>query len=603
MANLSLLFCLCLISQICIGATVKREFTVAHEIVDSIDFVTNTTLTRLGSFVDGVLPGPTIECNLGDKLEITFHNKMTTSSLTIHFHGQFQKNTFFYDGVHGVTQCEIPPGESFTYKFTAEPAGTFMYHSHLPYQYGDGIFGALIVHDPSDPFKNEYSDEIVFGINDWINAYSDQAYEFISQFRFDVWPLAYHTSFINGKDNPDPQIYSINPGQTYRLRFYHIGTEYSHRIQLAGHKFTVIALDGAYINPVENIDFINLAPGYRVDVLVTFNQDSSKSYELRARVINYKNELQDYYTSSIIRYGSSSTNSPVQALQVMEANEFFETTNGFTTFDEFDVTPYTKNGNYHSSYEEIVGPNKLTNEIYLATTSYNTDDYDNAKFVDCWDNEVYRAPEVPLVFSKGKFGTFPDEFVDITSNYDGESVGSAHVYTRTITLEKDQVVDIVFQNDALPEFPDSFTAASHPNHLHGHSFWVLGQGSGAFTDNDIGLLNFDNPILRDTISVYPHSWTAIRFIANNPGAWICHCHLETHAVFGMSVVFLSDTKNWPEIPGDFPLCRGVTRDDFDSSFSTSDSSTEDSSSSSGNRISYNILQFLLLSLAVQFLLN
>lgn len=576
-----------LLSTLCIGATIKRELTVSHQIVDSIDFETGEPLTRLGSFVDGTMPGATVECNLGDKLEITFQNKMTSSTLSIHFHGQHQKQTFFYDGVPGVTQCEIPPGESFTYKFTAEPAGTYIYHSHMPYQYSDGIFGALIVHDPSDPFKDEYSEEIIIGVNDWISSYSDQAYEFVSQFRFDVWPLNYHTSFINGKDNHDPTIFTIVPGNTYRLRFYQIGTEYSHRFQLANHKMTVIALDGSYINPT-TVDFLELHPGYRADVLVTFDKEVN-SYELRGMVLTYRKETTEFYTSAIFQYGSStSTQTPIEALAVMAGDDF--NSDVYTLLDEFSVTPYSQNGNFHSSYEPIQGTKNLRNEIYFSTTSYNTDDYDNAKFVDSWNNEVFRGPEIPLIFSKGEYGKFPEETVEITG--DG-FVGTATVLTKTISVDKNEVVDIVFQNAASPEFPSSFTGANHPNHLHGHYFWVLGQGEGFFDDSDENSLNFDNPIQRDTISVYPNSWTAIRFIANNPGAWAFHCHLETHAVFGMSAVFLSDVDNWPNTPNDFPRCNDLLL-----SSGNSDSVADSSSNSAGSPLSvfYPLLLLFLIFL-------
>lgn len=84
---------------------------------------------------------------------------------------------------------------------------------------------------------------------------------------------------------------------------------------------------------------------------------------------------------------------------------------------------------------------------------------------------------------------------------------------------------------------------SHPIHLHGHDFSVLGQGKGFFDSSMIGQLNFDNPIRRDTALLYgtlqnPSGWTVIGFETNNPGAWLMHCHIIWHADGGMALQYI-----------------------------------------------------------------
>lgn len=94
----------------------------------------------------------------------------------------------------------------------------------------------------------------------------------------------------------------------------------------------------------------------------------------------------------------------------------------------------------------------------------------------------------------------------------------------------------------------------HPLHLHGHKFWVLGSGQGSFpydsvSDAPDGLLNLRNPPHRDTTAFPSKGWTVlryvfdsgdlvqmtransvIRYVTDNPGAWIFHCHLQWHLV-------------------------------------------------------------------------
>lgn len=99
-----------------------------------------------------------------------------------------------------------------------------------------------------------------------------------------------------------------------------------------------------------------------------------------------------------------------------------------------------------------------------------------------------------------------------------------------ISLEEGQVFEIVLQNaralNGVAEF--------HPWHAHGHSFWVVGSGDGIFDpDTDPATYNLENPILRDTVNLWPLQWTALRFVANNPGVWNFHCHITAHLVMGM----------------------------------------------------------------------
>jgi FtsP/CotA-like multicopper oxidase with cupredoxin domain len=84
-------------------------------------------------------------------------------------HGQDLPGAAWADGVAGVSQNPIPAGKTFTYRFRAEPAGTFWYHSHTGEQYGDGLRGPLIVDDPKDPHKGLYD----FDLDDHVLMLAD----------------------------------------------------------------------------------------------------------------------------------------------------------------------------------------------------------------------------------------------------------------------------------------------------------------------------------------------------------------------------------------------------------------------------------------------
>jgi len=118
--------------------------------------ITNTTLVfdgtgpQLALAINGQVPGPVIEANWGDTVQVTVINKLQDNSTSIHFHGIRQYGTNDQDGVPGVTECAIAGnGGSRTYTWLASSYGTSWYHSHSFAQYGDGIRGPIVIHGPA----------------------------------------------------------------------------------------------------------------------------------------------------------------------------------------------------------------------------------------------------------------------------------------------------------------------------------------------------------------------------------------------------------------------------------------------------------------------
>ncbi len=73
----------------------------------------------------------------------------------------------------------------------------------------------------------------------------------------------------------------------------------------------------------------------------------------------------------------------------------------------------------------------------------------------------------------------------------------------------------------------------------------------------LGLLkrNFDRPPIKDTTTVPAGGYTIIRFLANNPGTWMFHCHLEFHSEVGMAILIkVGDRKDLPPMPRNWPQC-------------------------------------------------
>ncbi|KAG1365827.1 laccase-6-like [Cocos nucifera] len=126
--------------------------------------------------------------------------------------------------------------------------------------------------------------------------------------------------------------------------------------------------------------------------------------------------------------------------------------------------------------------------------------------------------------------------------------------TKVKKVRYNATVEMVLQDTAI------LGIESHPMHLHGFDFFVVAQGFGnynhAVAEKSYNLVD---PQMRNTISVPTGGWAVIRFIANNPGVWIMHCHLDAHLSFGLATAFEVENGPIPEStlpppPPDFPTC-------------------------------------------------
>lgn len=145
---------------------------------------------------------------------------------------------------------------------------------------------------------------------------------------------------------------------------------------------------------------------------------------------------------------------------------------------------------------------------------------------------------------------FPRDYDVMKPPKNPNTTQGSHVYQ----LAYNSTVDVILQNaNALSKD----TSEIHPWHLHGHDFRVLGYGDGRFTKKDIAKYNLKNPPLRNTVVIFPFGWTAIRFVANNPGVWAFHCHIEPHLHMGMGVIIAEGVEHLKSIPKEVLVC-GMT---------------------------------------------
>ena len=237
--------------------TMDGNVKVFELTADEIDWEVTPGEIKEGMAYNGQIPGPRIEADLGDRVRIVLHNELDVPT-AIHPHGLTVPSD--QDGVPGLTQDAVMPGESFTYEYTLRNAGSNMYHSHFDSatQVPRGLLGAFIVHDRNEP-KVDLDYTMV--LNDG--------------------PLGYT---LNGKGFPATEPLAVKRGQTIRVRYMNEGLQI-HPMHLHGMPQKVIARDGYRVEQPQMEDTVLIAPGQRVDVLVEATEPGVWAYH--CHVLNH----------------------------------------------------------------------------------------------------------------------------------------------------------------------------------------------------------------------------------------------------------------------------------------------------------------------------
>ena len=233
---------------------------------------------------NGTVPGQEIRVVQGDFVKVELKNNLK-EPVTIHWHG-YPLNSAM-DGVPGFNQDAVKPGETFTYEFSADVAGTYWYHSHQESskQVDKGLYGALIVLSKDQPRPDR---DYTLILDEWMENPVEEMGEMSGMDTPNNMPgdpvmeeeammaTAYDIYTVNGKSGAliDPLV--AKKGEIVRLRFINAGYR-SHGIHIPGQDIKVLSTDGQDINGAGIIkdQILMVAPGERYDVEFTVTSEES----------------------------------------------------------------------------------------------------------------------------------------------------------------------------------------------------------------------------------------------------------------------------------------------------------------------------------------
>ncbi|KAG5530493.1 hypothetical protein RHGRI_025444 [Rhododendron griersonianum] len=495
--------------------------------------------------VNGLFPGPVLRVHKGDRVTVNVENQ-GRYNVTVHWHGVKQPRNPWSDGPVYVTQCPIKPGASFSYDliFSSEE-GTIWWHAHSDWSRAT-VHGPIIVYPKNGttyPFSQP-DDEFPIVLASWFKGDVMEIIE--TALAGGGEPNKSDALTINGQPgdqyNCSKQgMYKImfDYGKTYLLRLINSIMNEEMFFMVAQHNLTVVGADGAYIKPLET-DFIFIAPGQTMDVLIKADQSPSHYY-MAARAyagVVYDNTT----TTAIIQYNGNYTPPSTPAFP------------NLPDYNDTDATTiFTRQLKALASKDHPIDVPKTVDVQMFVTISVNTVPCDTnsscngpdgtSKLAASLNNISFVDPEVDLLQAyyrklegiyETNFPNMPATVFNYTADEFPDELLLPERATKVKVLKYNSTVEIVFQGTNLLN-----ASENHPMHLHGYSFYLIAKGYGNFDNaTDPDLYNLADPPEVNTVGVPKNGWAVIRFRADNPGVWFMHCHLERHASWGMDTVLI-----------------------------------------------------------------
>ncbi|KAJ8320861.1 LOW QUALITY PROTEIN: hypothetical protein KUTeg_002448 [Tegillarca granosa] len=545
--------------------------------------ITDTELERVitaeGSYkvlfaINGQVPGPSIVVYEGQQVVINLKNNLLVEGITIHWHGMVQRGTPWMDGVGTISHCPINAGESFTYRWIAEPIGTHWYHAHLGVERTDGLAGALIVL-PKDSDKKtngvaelpDFAEEYVMVLQDWKYSPSVEVNQEIN------WGLtgylrdlndpecytttvetdgggvgltAFESAVINGKGHyfinrtmvPDTpmlpyETFMVEEYKYYRFRIVHAGMMFAFRISFDKHAVQVVSVDGNDVIE-EGAESVIIHGGERVDIVI-FADQPIDNYWIRIETLESKTvageEIEPGKVLGVLRYQSASTDLPKTERMKCDADNRCKVINcPFKLFPDSHYTDCMPISDLKSTKETL--------EKQPVPTFQSPDEFQevfiNFHFSNVNIIYILYWMRIEKIYPTGDF------MVDCKDKDCSDHCQCTHI----IELQRGKVVQIVLLN-----MDDAPFSMPHPIHMHGHHFHVLKIGfpeynstSGEITKQNPDIrcntadcntptwaneewlggnvpgINLVDPPLKDTIMVPGRGYIVLRIKADNPGS-------------------------------------------------------------------------------------
>ncbi|CAH9115654.1 unnamed protein product [Cuscuta epithymum] len=539
--------------------------------------VTRLCHTKSMVTVNGKFPGPPIYAREGDRVVVKVVNHVS-NNITIHWHGIRQLRNGWADGPAYITQCPIQTGHSYVYNFTiVGQRGTLFWHAHISWLRAS-LYGPIIIlpkKNTSYPFPKPHQDvPIIFG--EWWNSDTETVIK--QALQTGGGPNVSDAYTINGLPGPTYNCSAnetfklkVKPGKTYLLRLINAALEEELFVTIANHSVTVVEADALYVKPFLTRTLV-ISPGQTMNVLLKAKSNPQKSTFVIAVGPYFAGQgtFDNSTGVGLVEYDNipqakSRSNRTVDRLSLPP----LPAVNGTTFVQSFAGKLRSLGSSEFPANVPQTVDKKFFFTVGLGTTPCPKNQtcqgpINGTKFAASVNNVSFTTPTTALLqthyFRKSNAArVFTTDFPSVPLvpfNYTGTPPNNTMVAkgTKLVVVPFNATVELVLQDTSI------LSAESHPLHLHGHNFYVVGMGFGNFDrKKDPAKYNLVDPVERNTIGVPAGGWVTLRFRADNPGVWFMHCHLEVHLSWGLKMAWIVQDGNLPHQkilppPSDLPKC-------------------------------------------------
>ncbi|CAI9762012.1 unnamed protein product [Fraxinus pennsylvanica] len=554
-------------------ALAKRAGMTRHYKFDiKMKNVTRLCQTKNIVTVNGQFPGPTITAREGDRVIVKVVNHVQYN-ISIHWHGVRQLRSGWADGPAYITQCPIQTGQSYVYNFTITgQRGTLFWHAHISWLRVT-LYGPIVILPKRGvpyPFPQPFKEvPIIFG--EWWKADTETIINKAMQ--TGGAPNISDAYTFNGLPGPlyncsskDTFKLKVKPGKTYLLRLVNAALNDELFFSIANHNLTVVEADAVYVKPFKT-NIVLITPGQTTNVLLrTKHHHPNATFLIAARpYATGPAAFDNSTTAGILEYHTpSNTTKNIKKLPLLKPKlPIFNDTTFTTSFIK-------KIRSLNSAKFPAKVPQKVDKHFFFTVglglnacpKNQTCQGPNNTMLAASVNNVSFVMPSTALLqahFSNQSKGVYTTDFPanpPSNFNYTGTPPNNIMVTsgTKVVLLPFNTSVELIMQDTSI------IGAESHPLHLHGFNFFVVGQGFGNYNSKtDPAKFNLVDPAERNTVGVPSGGWVAIRFLADNPGVWFMHCHLEVHTSWGLKMAWIvMDGKRrhqkLPPPPSDLPKC-------------------------------------------------
>ena len=468
---------------------------------DTLDIQAGIVKRRIGGRVftmygfNEQYPGPLIRVDRDSEIHVRFTNAIDLPS-TIHWHGVRLENRF--DGVPGVTQEAVEPGETFWYRVRFPDAGIYWYHPHVreDIQQDLGLYGNMLVRSPRPDYYSPVNREQFLMLDDLLvegdslMPFGREASNFAIMGRFGNLLL------VNGED---AYRLSVERGEVVRFFITNVSNTRTFNLDFDGAPMKLVAADLSRFEREMMVESVVIAPAERYVVEVRFDEAREYALSNRVQVVDH---IRGEFYPAVDLLGTVSVSTPATALDYRA--EFATLRDDPILAD--DLARFRPHFDRPVDHEllltvDIEGLPILVMQFISIDTIYRPP----VEWTDAMPNMNWLSTsnEVRWILRDTETG---DENDDIAWRF---RVGD--------------VAKIRIRNDA-----SAFHPMNHPIHLHGQRFLVLSKD---------GVPN-RNLAWKDTVLVPVGSTIDVLMEASNPGEWMVHCHIAEHLEAGMMGSFI-----------------------------------------------------------------